>query len=161
MTHIGVTLNDFLVYSLYPKKVSFFTFRHLFWLSVLFKIFCINIIYFVMTYFIISDTLIMVYLFYNLHKIFEKDKRSNTMSKSKKRHSFWDGGSTWKESLASTHVLWGPKTLDFLTIDPVTTSVLDISIGSKSSFATEFWTDSSVPAVMPRCYHYRYFTRHW
>jgi hypothetical protein len=33
--------------------------------------FFINIIYFVMTYFIIRDTLIMIYLFYNLHKIFK------------------------------------------------------------------------------------------
>jgi hypothetical protein len=33
--------------------------------------FSINIIYFVMTYFIIRDTSMMIYLFYNLHKIFE------------------------------------------------------------------------------------------
>ena len=33
--------------------------------------FYINIIYFVKTYFIIRDTLLMIYLFYNLHKIFE------------------------------------------------------------------------------------------
>jgi hypothetical protein len=33
--------------------------------------FFINIIYFVMTYFIIRDPLIMIYLFYNLHRIFE------------------------------------------------------------------------------------------
>jgi hypothetical protein len=52
--------------------------------------FCINIIYFVMTYFIIRDTLIMICSFYNLHNFFELDKQSNTISKSKKRHSFWD-----------------------------------------------------------------------
>ena len=33
--------------------------------------FYINIIYFVKTYFIIRDTLPMINLFYNLHKIFE------------------------------------------------------------------------------------------
>jgi len=33
--------------------------------------FYMNIIYFVKTYFIIRDTLVMIYLFYNLHKIFE------------------------------------------------------------------------------------------
>jgi hypothetical protein len=27
--------------------------------------------YFIMTYFIIKDTLIIIYLFYNLHKLFE------------------------------------------------------------------------------------------
>jgi hypothetical protein len=37
----------------------------------LIQIFYINIIYFVMTYFIIRDTLIIIYLFYNLYKIFE------------------------------------------------------------------------------------------
>jgi len=37
----------------------------------LIQIFCINILYFVMTYFIIRDTLIIIYLFYNLHKFFE------------------------------------------------------------------------------------------
>ena len=33
--------------------------------------FYINIIYFIMTYFIIKDILILIYLFYNLYKIFE------------------------------------------------------------------------------------------
>ena len=33
--------------------------------------FYINIIYFVKTYFIIRDTLLMISLFYNLYKIFE------------------------------------------------------------------------------------------
>jgi hypothetical protein len=36
-----------------------------------YSIFFINIIYFVMTYFIIRDPLIIIYLFYNLYKIFE------------------------------------------------------------------------------------------
>ena len=35
-----------------------------------------------MTYFIIRNTLIMIYLFYNLHKKFEYDERSNKMSES-------------------------------------------------------------------------------
>jgi len=33
--------------------------------------FYINIIYFVKIYFIIRDTLLIIYLFYNLHKIFK------------------------------------------------------------------------------------------
>ena len=37
----------------------------------LIQIFYINIIYFVMTYFVIRDTLIMTYLFYYLRKTFE------------------------------------------------------------------------------------------
>ena len=40
--------------------MTFFTFSRLIWLFVLF-IFYINIIYFVMTYFIISDALILIY----------------------------------------------------------------------------------------------------
>jgi hypothetical protein len=37
----------------------------------LIKIFCINNVYFDMTYLIIRGTLIMIYLFLNLHKNFE------------------------------------------------------------------------------------------
>ena len=46
-----------------------------------------------MTYFIIRDILIMIYLFYYLHKKFEEDEWSNKY-KSKKRHFQWDGGSS-------------------------------------------------------------------
>jgi len=51
--------------------VTFFTYRLFVWPFVLFKIF-INIIYFVMIYSIIRDTLIMIYLFYYLHKKMNK-----------------------------------------------------------------------------------------
>ena len=53
-----------------------------------FKIFIINIIYFVKTYFIIRDILIIICLFYNLHKNFKWAKRSNKMSHRQKHHSF-------------------------------------------------------------------------
>jgi hypothetical protein len=39
-----------------------------------------------MTYFIIRDTLIMIYLFYNLQKEIELDEWWNTVPKSKKRN---------------------------------------------------------------------------
>ena len=72
--------------------MTFFTFSHLIWLFVLFN-FYINIIYFVMTYFIIRDILITTYLFYYLRKT-EYDKWSNLILKSQKRHLFWNGEST-------------------------------------------------------------------
>jgi cellulose synthase/poly-beta-1,6-N-acetylglucosamine synthase-like glycosyltransferase len=52
--------------------------------------FYINIIYFIMIYFIIRDILIMIYLFYNLHNFFNKTNRQTRW-----RYSFRDGGSTW------------------------------------------------------------------
>jgi hypothetical protein len=59
------------VYSLRLKKSVVLEFQTYCLIIRLIQIFCINIIYFVMTYFIIRDTLIMIYLFYNLHKIFK------------------------------------------------------------------------------------------
>jgi hypothetical protein len=55
------------IYSLRPKKSVVLEFQT----SYLTICLIINIIYFVMTYFIIRYTLIIIYLFYNLHKIFE------------------------------------------------------------------------------------------
>ena len=54
-----------------PKKSVVFYFQTSCLIIRLIQIFYINIIYFVMTYFIIKDTLIIIYLFYNLHKNFE------------------------------------------------------------------------------------------
>jgi hypothetical protein len=54
------------MYSLRPKKSVVFGFE-IFYLTIrLIQIFCLNIIYFIMTYFIIKYILIIIYLFYNL-----------------------------------------------------------------------------------------------
>jgi hypothetical protein len=58
-------------YSLHPKKSVVLEFQISCLTIRLIQNFFINIIYFVMTYFIIRDPLIMIYLFYNLYKIFE------------------------------------------------------------------------------------------
>ena len=63
--------SDISVYSLRSEKSVVFYFQTFCLTIRLIQIFCINIIYFVMTYFIIRDTLIIIYLFYNLHKNFE------------------------------------------------------------------------------------------
>jgi hypothetical protein len=58
-------------YSLRPKKSVVLEFQTSCLTIRLIQIFFINIIYFVITYFIIRDPLIIIYLFYNLHIIFE------------------------------------------------------------------------------------------
>jgi hypothetical protein len=67
-----------------PLKVSFFLLLHFLFDRWSYSKKYINIIYFVMTYFINKDTLIMIYLFYYLHK--NLDEQSNKKSKSKKQH---------------------------------------------------------------------------
>ena len=59
------------VYSLRHKKSVVLEFQTSYLIIRLIQNFYINIIYFVKTYFIIRDTLLMIYLFYNLHNIFE------------------------------------------------------------------------------------------
>jgi hypothetical protein len=60
-----------IMYSSVLKYVMFFWLLDILFDPSSYSKFCINIIYFVMTYFIIRDILIMIYLFYNLHKKFE------------------------------------------------------------------------------------------
>jgi len=59
------------MYSIRPKKSVVLEFQAFCLIIRLIQNFYINIIYFVKTYFIIRDTLLMIYLFYNLYKIFE------------------------------------------------------------------------------------------
>jgi len=59
------------VYSLRHKKSVVLEFQTSYLIIRLIQNFYINIIYFVKIYFIIRDTLLMIYLFYNLHNIFE------------------------------------------------------------------------------------------
>jgi len=59
------------VYSFHSKKSVVLEFQTSYLIIRLIQKFYINIIYFVKTYFIIRDTLLMIYLFYNLYKIFE------------------------------------------------------------------------------------------
>ena len=63
------TRSNVITYSLLPKKSVFIYFQISCLAICLIQIFCINIIDFVMTYFIIRDILIMIYLFSNLQKI--------------------------------------------------------------------------------------------
>jgi len=58
-------------YSPRPKKSVVLEFQTSYLIIRLIQFFYINIIYFVKTYFIIRDTLLMINLFCNLHKIFE------------------------------------------------------------------------------------------
>ena len=57
-------------YSLRPEKSVVLEFQISCLTIRLIQIFYISIIYFVKTYFIIRYILLMIYLFYNLHKIF-------------------------------------------------------------------------------------------
>jgi len=59
------------IYSLHPKKSVVLEFQTSYLTIRLIQNFYINIIYFVKTYFIIRDILLMINLFCNLHKIFE------------------------------------------------------------------------------------------
>jgi len=58
-------------YSLRSKKSVVLEFQTSYLIICLIQNFYINIIYFAKTYFIIRDTLLMIYLFYNFYKIFE------------------------------------------------------------------------------------------
>ena len=70
--HVGWFIVElWFTFSLRPKKSVVFYFKKSCLIIRLIQIFYINIIYFVMTYFIIRDNLITIYLFYNLHKIFK------------------------------------------------------------------------------------------
>jgi hypothetical protein len=61
-----------MMYSLRLKKECRFFLSDILFDNPSYSIFFINIIYFVMTYFIIIDTIIMIYLFYNLPKKINK-----------------------------------------------------------------------------------------
>jgi hypothetical protein len=58
------------VHSLRPRKSDVLGFQTSYLTICFIQKILINIIYFVITYFIIRDTSIMIYLFYNLHKFF-------------------------------------------------------------------------------------------
>jgi len=64
-------LEGFYPYSLRPKKSVVLEFQTSYLTIRLIQNFYINIIYFVKTYFIIRDILLVINLFYNLHKNFE------------------------------------------------------------------------------------------
>jgi len=68
---IKTGLSQLTMYSLRPKKSVVLEFQTSYFIIRLIQIFYINIIYFVKTYFIIRDTLLIINLFCNLHKIFE------------------------------------------------------------------------------------------
>ena len=64
-------MNLDIVYSLRSKKSVVSEFETSCLIIRLIQNFYINVIYFVKTYFIIRDTLLLIYLFYSLHKIFK------------------------------------------------------------------------------------------
>jgi len=93
------------VYSLRLKKSVVLEFQTSCLIIRLIQNFYINIIYFVKTYFIIKDILLMIYLFYNYIKFLNKTELSNTIFKSQKRYFFGTEGACSSDGREGVHYI--------------------------------------------------------